>query len=228
MSFSDHYGPTTQELHDLFVDEIGSLGGFVSDCYENDSCLIMRGVLPVADDVVPGDTIRGGIAVRAVRAAIFVHPYTLRQVCTNGAVMAQATQSVRLERVEHDGIVVPGYEIDAVTAQFSAAIRRCAEPVAFIQSVDDMRSAMHTEVNMALGFLPMIARFPAHIAQSLVRHVFETWAGDRSVFGLMNAVTAFARETPDPETRWSLEELGGSLPARIRQPTVDLTPSMAF
>jgi hypothetical protein len=32
------------------------------------------------------------------------------------------------------------------------------------------------------------------------------------MFGFMNAVTAVARDTRDPETRWRLEELGGAVP----------------
>ena len=35
--------------------------------------------------------------------------------------------------------------------------------------------------------------------------------GDRSRFGLMNAVTAVARDEADPEVRWGLEELGGGI-----------------
>ena len=38
---------------------------------------------------------------------------------------------------------------------------------------------------------------------------------DDSVFGLINAVTSVARDTRDPETRWRLEELGGSIPALV-------------
>ena len=42
-----------------------------------------------------------------------------------------------------------------------------------------------------------------------------TSEGDDSVFGLMNAVTSVAREEPDPEVRWDLEELGGGIPAMV-------------
>ena len=42
-----------------------------------------------------------------------------------------------------------------------------------------------------------------------------TTEGDTSRFGLMNAVTSVARDTRDPELRWSLEKLGGGIPAAI-------------
>ena len=231
MAFSDgvHYGPATQELSDAFTDVIESLGGFVSDCYDDGSCLFLRSVLPVSDEVGPGDTIRGGIAVRVAGPAIDVHPYTLRQVCTNGAVMAQATQSVRLERVQHDGIVIPSYDVSVVAAQFTEAIHACATPDAFIQSVDDMRDAVSNEVNFALHVLPMADRLPPRFAHAIMTAVFEEWrsAADRSAFGMMNAITAVARDTSNSETRWTLEAYGGSLPARVRAPKPDFAPSMA-
>jgi hypothetical protein len=39
--------------------------------------------------------------------------------------------------------------------------------------------------------------------------------GEKSRFGLMNAVTSVARDRPVPEERWRLEELGGGIAARI-------------
>jgi hypothetical protein len=44
-----------------------------------------------------------------------------------------------------------------------------------------------------------------------------TLGRDRSAFGLLNAVTSVARDTRDPETRWRLEELGGTMPAHLER-----------
>ena len=49
---------------------------------------------------------------------------------------------------------------------------------------------------------------------------------DQTGFGLMNAVTAVARDQRDPEVRWRLEELGGGVPALIRAPK-DAPPCLA-
>jgi hypothetical protein len=38
-----------------------------------------------------------------------------------------------------------------------------------------------------------------------------TRGGDRSRYGLLNAVTAVARDTQDPDLRWQLEVAGGAL-----------------
>jgi hypothetical protein len=51
--------------------------------------------------------------------------------------------------------------------------------------------------------------------------------GDRSQFGLANAVTAIARDTSDPELRWDLEELGGSIAIGKTSPTPVRGPGRA-
>ena len=38
---------------------------------------------------------------------------------------------------------------------------------------------------------------------------------DQSVYGLMNAVAAVARDEDDPETKWDLEELAGWVPMLV-------------
>ena len=221
MSFTDGncYGPTTQELNDAFVAEVDSLCGYVSDCYDDGDRLFMRAVLPLADDVAPGDRIHNGIAIRAAGSAVFVHPYTLRQVCTNGAVMAQATQSVRIERVAHNGVVVPTYDVVMTIARFAEAVRDCATPAAFAQSIDAMRGAMSTPLNVAINLGQILHRAPPGIARSVLNMVFREFEnetrGDGTAFELANVVTATARETTDPEARWQLEELGGSLMADV-------------
>ena len=51
---------------------------------------------------------------------------------------------------------------------------------------------------------------------------------DRSRYGLMNAVTAVARDTRDPEIRWGLEEFGGGLAVGCRPgPDGDRAPARA-
>ena len=40
-------------------------------------------------------------------------------------------------------------------------------------------------------------------------------ADDRTAYGVMNAVTATAREAGDAGMRWEMEELGGAVVARV-------------
>jgi len=224
-----NYGPTTQQLADAFTEQVRALGGYRSDCYDDGERLFIRSVLPLTDDVGPGDTINGGIAIRADGLSIFVHPYTMRQVCTNGAIMATATQSVRIERVAHDGIVIPSYDIDAILARFTDAVAACAEPDVFLQATGDMRASMHMSFNLGMHFLQMMDRLPIAAARELMRHVLAEMANDdeHTLFDYMNAITATARDTRDPEARWYLEEMGGSLIARAHASTDAVAMSLA-
>ena len=45
-------------------------------------------------EVRPQDRLQGGVALRVVEADILVHPYVFRQVCRNGAIVAQALETV--------------------------------------------------------------------------------------------------------------------------------------
>jgi hypothetical protein len=77
---------------------------------------------------------------------------------------------------------------------------------------------------MAMHLLPLLARAP-DMVEHLVPQIFSRFVegDDRSVFALMNAVTSVARDTRDPEARWTLETIGGSMPAGLRT----LPPSIA-
>jgi hypothetical protein len=91
----------------------------------------------------------------------------------------------------------------------------------FERSIHQARGAMERDADMMLLFLPLLSRVSRTQAPELFRIISERFnrTRDRSRYGLMNAVTATARDTKDPETRWRLEELGAQVPAlRERTP----------
>ncbi len=87
-----------------------------------------------------------------------------------------------------------------------------------------MRTACEVQANLALNLLPLLTRFAASTGPEVLSRVMDQFfrEEDRSQFGLANAVTAVARDTRDPDTRWRLEELGGGIAAGIvPRPPVD-------
>jgi hypothetical protein len=154
---------------------------------------------------------RAGIAMRTTDEQIFVHPYTFRLVCSNGAILAHATQTqvISLDDPITDPIVA-----------LRQAVHLCAQPEAFRQSLLEARGAMERQADIMLLYLPLLSRFPRDVAAQLFSMIARRFsdARDRSRFGLMNAVTSTARDTKDPETRWRLEELGAQVPALL-EPT---------
>jgi len=211
--------PTTKEIRETFAEEMGFLGGEVREAFDDGTRLFLRGVLPVAADVRPGDAIHGGVALRTAGPDILVHPYTFRQVCTNGAIRAHALQTRRVGRVE---VAPSDWPAREVVADLRDAVQACAAPDAFREGVDEMRSLLEVQADQILMIGALMARLghTSALAQRQILEMFERRPDpDRSMFGLMNAVTAVARETRDPETRWRLEELGGAVPVmRLPRP----------
>jgi len=211
------YLPATSDIRIAFAEEIESLSGQVTLTYDDGERLFARAVLPANGEIRPGDRVRSGVAMHAGGSCIEVYPYTFRQVCTNGAIAAQALEGKQLERVQGTEVVTPSYDVAVVLSELRLAVRACAAPEAFATTTRQMRSATETEANVALNLMPLLASLPPAMAQRWLPSILQQFSrgGDRSVFGMMNAVTAVARDVRDEETRWRLEALGGSIPARL-------------
>jgi len=106
--------------------------------------------------------------------------------------------------------------------QVHEAVQACARPEAFATIVSDMRHAAMTDGEIAIHLL-IQSKYIAGNAATVASYmdIFERYRAeeDRSAFGVMNAATSLGRESRDPELRWSLEKLGGSVPALIRHRT---------
>lgn len=199
------------EIEAIFTCEVSSVGGRVVDRYSDGELLLLRSVLPAEREVQPGDRVQGGVALRADETDIFIHPYVFRQVCTNGAIRAHALQTVRIAQTDLSGDL----DVELETAELlRQAILCCLADDAFAHSVAEMRSAHEQAADLALMLLPMLARLPEEMRGHYFRQIRARFvrAGDRSRFGLMNAVTSLARDTANPRERWRLEELGGGIP----------------
>ena len=84
-----------------------------------------------------------------------------------------------------------------------------------------MRLASGIPVNQHyLMDLMLLMSGPAVLDRDLIRAIMQRFARDRdqTIFGFMNAITSLARDTRDPQTRWRLEELGGSVLAHRGTP----------
>jgi hypothetical protein len=93
------------------------------------------------------------------------------------------------------------------------AVKLCASEDAFATAAGQMRRARgDADVNLMITLMPYLHHF-AHWPQMLERIVRQFTREEPTRFGLVNAVTATARDTREPEVRWRLEELGGQLAA---------------
>jgi hypothetical protein len=218
------YLPAAPEIREAFEHEVRDLGGTVADVRAEGDLLWARAVLPTAADVRPGDCVHGGVAVRTHDTEILVHPYTYRVVCTNGAIAAFTTGGRVVERVE---LAAASSVIDGVLEEFRAAVRACATSAPLDATVNAMRVAAQRDADVMLHLLPVLPHMPPGIRASVLRTIVGRFEADRdrSLFGLVNAVTSVARDTADPDIRWRLEELGGGMLARLPERPRPVVPA---
>ena len=126
------------------------------------------------------------------------------------------------------------FDVAVALEELRRAVRACAAPEVFAAGVAEMRSTTELQADDVLELMPMLARFndratrvvPREFVERIVRRFDAEPDPHRSLYGFVNAVTSVARETGDPEVRWRLEELGGTMPSWLpTRPKV--TPSTA-
>jgi len=211
MSFHDWL--TTTEIHEAFASEVRVAGGSVLEAFDDGQRLFARSVLPRLEEVQPRDKLQGGVALRALETEVWVHPYVYRLVCRNGAIAAHALESRSIKSEEF-----PSSEEALVSIR--ETVRACCADEVFTARIGEMRAARTLDgTDAMLNMMPMLAQLAPRVRTQVMQSVLGQFAsaGDSSRFGLMNAVTATARDTRDPELRWHLEELGGGIPA-LRKP----------
>lgn len=217
------YLPPTQEISALFIDEVYAMGCVEPEVYDDGVRVFARAVHRRPVEIRLRDVVLGGVALRVMGDSVDVHPFVFRQVCTNGASMAEALQSQRVRRVD---VAAPSELITAALDDVRAAIQACGDPAAFADAVGMMRGAARQPVGMTMAMLSLLNEMRRRDA-ALFAEIFERFEReqDRSAFGLMNAVTSIARDTLDPEHRWRIEELGGTLLALVSRDRKSGRPS---
>jgi hypothetical protein len=221
---SHSIGLTTNRILAEFSEEIAARGGKVTDTFDDGRRLFTRSVLNLTQDVRPRDQLQGGVALKATEDEVSVHPFLFRQVCRNGAIMAETIATERLTNLDWR-------EPDEAIRLIRAAVGECCREEVFCNSVEHMRSATELDVDLTLMMLPMLSRLSEQDNGQLLAQVLDRFFrdGDQSRFGLVQAVTSVARDTRDPGLRWDLEEFGGGIAAGILpQPSGDFDWARAY
>ena len=197
---------TTDQVLDVFGDELASRGGKITDTFNDGRRLFARSVLPFADEVRGGDNINGGIALKATDEQICVYPYTFRVICRNGAIRAESAGSLVIEGLAQ---LAPYF----ISQSLREGIDACCDPEIFKNTIKRMRDSAEMELDTALNLLPLFSRQKGLIGSDIFAKIVDRFFGerDKTQFGLGNAITSVARDSKDPEQRWNLEELGGGL-----------------
>jgi|SRR5690348_11796207 len=201
----DFGGSMTQEILEAFTEQISAREGKVTETFHQPGQLFVRSVFPQAEEIRARDKVQGGIALRATQTAAWVYPYVFRLVCKNGAIMAHAVEGREIPNLDS----LPTFEAVSLVRE---AVESCCQEKAFTTATEQMRTAAQHPVDVLLTMMPFLARLSA-LGPAVAQQIYEQFfhENDRTRYGLMNAVTAVARDTRDHATRWRLEELGGQM-----------------
>jgi len=213
---------TTDRIRAIFAEEIDSCGGTVQKVDADGENLYCRATLPVAEEIAIGDSVRAGAALRATPSVACIRPWLLRTLCINGIIVRQAMP----EREVEMPLALPANVAEFTLREAIAAA--CSEE-AFTRAVKMVRAARRRPAELVMT--PFRRHMPgdSDTRRRLLMEVMRRFEAedDRSAFGLMNAVTSLARDTAEPETRWRLEELGGSIAAGRIEPGPALPDAIA-
>jgi len=200
-----------EDIKTVFNEEIEAAGGTVSDTFEDGSRLLVRSILPGVGEVAPRDQHKPGVALRATEQDISVYPYIFRLVCSNGAILAHVLDAQHIWLAD-----IPTLAEQEITLR--SKVQACCAEDWFVDATLQMRRAQQTPEELMISLLPHFAHMPRLTAQRLMDSIMREWMrnADHSRYGLMNAVTAVARDTSDPETKWQLEIIGGQIGIRGR------------
>jgi len=215
-------GPTTAQVLDAFTEAVTAYAGRVTDAADDGQRLIARSVLPNLGEVRPGDRMQAGVAIRATDGEVWIHPYLFRLVCSNGAIIARTVQTQHLADLDSQG---PVEAVETVRE----AVMACCEPDVFAGTLEQVVTVQDLTADIMVAQIPMmtiLSRFSGaghhHLLATFMDQFFR--GGDRTVFGLANAITATAREVRNPDLRWELEELGGAIAIGAASPSPQFRP----
>ena len=195
---------TTEDILNVFTDRIELLSGRVLEAVDNGSTLYARALLPQVDEVLPGDKMQGGLALRANDCEISLHPFLLREVCRNGAIIVRAIDSFQVDYSE--------WETEfSVMQSLQDAISACSDPNVFEKNMDCVRASLDLRLDSLALLMSRFPRIPSRVMREISRSM--NTQESISHYAVMNLITALARDTPDQKERWRLEELGGAIGA---------------
>ncbi len=207
------FRPGLEEIEKAFGEAIAPYGGMAWDRFCDGQRLCARAVYPQVREIIAGDQLQRGVALRVADETIGIHPYLFRQTNQNGAILSWATGPRQAKRVRSRGTAA---QVAAVLDELRRLVVACSDEMILQNAVQHIRLAAEVEANVVLRLMPLLATLPQPQVGDVLDRITVRFEAQRtrSVLELMNAVSAVARETPDPATRWRLEELAGSLIAR--------------
>ncbi|MDX1905724.1 MAG: DUF932 domain-containing protein [Bacteroidia bacterium] len=193
----------------------------IASAYQGPAPLVVRqedacyahALTPAKAEITRGDNLQGGVAVMVRHGQAQIQAFVLRLVCTNGLIAPHTTWA--------DTCDLKVWDETQVAEKLMHAMQTATEalPVAAGWFREAHRipvtPEMLNQLEHRLRMMMTQATTPARSRRGQLwqaRHTdFSALRGAETLFDAVNAITAVAREVPDPQLRWSLELKAGHL-----------------
>lgn len=168
----------------------------------------------VSSNISPGDDVIGGFALTATNETATVYPFTLRLLCTNGAIRIHTEESIAIQAEDQEQVTALYMRFLEAMQPAKAAIYAGEDALALEKSQQyDKYSALFSHLmDIAENSLSAWKAFGNNGSgrqRRMLSRVRNT--ENQSAFDLINSITAAGRNEKDPVQKWALEQLGGTL-----------------
>ncbi len=215
-----------RDLAFLTLDCMTKAGAMVVRADLSDRHMFIKATTPkMQGEIRVGDIVQGGLLIRnsevgASRLAI--QPFVNRLKCTNGMVIAEMLGGAGFSQIHLGGRKAQGvYQFSdqtmqlenlAIFSKIRDVIRQTFEPGWFNTTIAALKASAENRVPLperAIGNVVDMAGLPDSMRDSILR----AYLGepDPTQYGIVQAVTATAKNITSPEDRVAMEELGGRL-----------------
>ena len=192
----------------------------------------------IESEIQPGDKILGGIMLNQVGEEPSLHGFTFRLVCSNGSMMPEfskkevsVSEEGLVEAVETILFSLKQESLNPITQKFKKALKRKLTPERLNATVLSVSFLLLRKTNKNRFFAERrTRRYARRRLLVLMDHERnrnfpnQTTRSENTLFDLSNAVTDFAHEVEDTETKAKLMRLGAEIlelenPVLIKKPS---------
>jgi hypothetical protein len=196
-------------------------------CQLTDTQMYVKTFIPSMELAVRvGDVIRGGVIIRNSEVgagSLGIFPYTDRLICTNGMIHTElGKRSVHLgKRVDSTEEAYEIYSDETMRLDDAAFFAKCADTLraclnesVFESIVNQMRDLAGIKIDAPIPVVEELAQkqgLSGDEKDSVLKHLIE--GGDLTAWGVVNGITATARDLDDADRQAELEVLAGRMTA---------------
>jgi hypothetical protein len=223
---SKQYRPLENaDLAAAILPKLAKLKCEVLSCEITETRLYIQAATPKIEAKLVGDRVRAGIVIgnsEVGQGSIFLDPMLYYCRCLNGLIMPRAMSRYHIGR-RND----PQFELDQASEYYTDATRQqddkafwmkvqdvadgLFDPARFNAMVDKFENATSQKINGVEAVEEVGSRFQLNEDErnAVLNHLIE--GGDRSLFGLVNAVTRTATDVESYDRSIELQRFGGQI-----------------